>query len=107
MEQLMNPQLKAELDEINRQAKELRKQVDEMKKNFAALGVKHKPTVEELLEQGHTWQKWFAWRPVKDINGHWHWRKEVYRLIGNTYVDHDSFLWYYYGTTFDILKYAK
>lgn len=50
------------------------------------------------------WMEWFAWRPVKDIHGEWHWWETVYRKIGNTYVDHDDFTWYHYGTLFDVLE---
>lgn len=100
----MDPNLQAELDEMNRLAKQIRAEVEEMKKNFAAIGVRHKPTVEELLEQGHNWELWKAWRPVKDIHEKWHWGKEIYRMRGNTYVDHDNWSWYYYGTLLDVIK---
>jgi hypothetical protein len=63
-----------------------------------------KPTVSELLNAGHKWESWYAWRPVKDTHGARHWFTEVYRLRGNTYVDHDDWSWYYYGTVFDVLK---
>ena len=50
------------------------------------------------------WQKWRAWKPVKDIHGRWHWGKTVYRRRTNTYVNHDDWVRYEYGTIFDVLK---
>ena len=50
------------------------------------------------------WTPWFAWRPVKDLRGNWHWLETVYRKVGNTYVDYDDFTWHYYGTIFDVLE---
>lgn len=50
------------------------------------------------------WNPWFAWRPVKDIHGAWHWWERVYRKTGNTYPDQEDWTWYYYGTIFDVLK---
>lgn len=66
-----------------------------------------KPTVEELIKGGHHWESWYAWRPVKDIHNKWHWFTNIYRLHGNTYVDHDNWSWYYYGTVFDVLRNSK
>jgi hypothetical protein len=63
-----------------------------------------RPGVKKLLDAGHEWEKWYAWRPVRDIHGAWHCFEDVYRLRGNTYVDQDDCAWYYYGTVFDILK---
>ena len=100
----MDPQLKAELDEMNRLATQIRAEVAEMKKNFSVLDKRAKPTVEELVKQGHIWTKWYAWHPVKDIHGRWHWRKDVYRMVGNTYVDQENWLWYHYGTVFDVIR---
>ena len=100
----MDPKLQAELEEINRLAIQIRKEVDEMKKAFSVFGKWTRPTPEELVEQGHTWKQWYAWRPVKDIHGCWHWRENVYRLLGNTYMDHDSANWYHYGTMFDVIR---
>lgn len=91
-----------ELDELTA---EIRKQAYEMKRNFAALErTKFKPTVEELLDAGHKWQSWFAWHPVRDIHGTWHWGRELYRIQGNTYVDQEDWSWYHYGTIFDVIK---
>lgn len=50
------------------------------------------------------WEEWFSWRPVKDIHGKWHWLETIYRKVSNTYVDHDDWTRYYYGTIFDILE---
>ncbi len=49
------------------------------------------------------WAKWFAWRPVK-VHGKYVWLKTVYRRVGNTYVDHDNWTWYHYGTVFDVIR---
>jgi len=49
------------------------------------------------------WEKWFAWRPVK-LNGKRVWFKTVYRRCINTYVDHDDWTRYEYGTLFDVIK---
>ena len=91
-----------ELEELSRQ---LRQQADGMQKAFDALRTAKyaRPTVDELLEEGHQWESWYAWRPVRDEHGSWHWLKDVYRLRGNTYVDQEDWAWYYYGTVFDIL----
>lgn len=99
----MDQQLKDTLDEMNKLAEQLKAEAREMQRNIG-LYRWIKPTVEELIRDGHIWQKWYAWRPVKDIHGKWHWRKDVYRLVGNTYMDHDSGSWYHYGTIFDVLK---
>jgi hypothetical protein len=49
------------------------------------------------------WQEWFAWRPVK-IHGKRVWCKTVFRRCINTYVDHDNWKRYEYGTLFDVIK---
>lgn len=49
------------------------------------------------------WTPWFAWYPVKDLQGNWHWLKRIYRKVGNTYVDQDDWTWYYYATIFHVL----
>lgn len=100
-----NSLLDKELAELHQAAKELREGVAEMKRN---LGLYRwiKPTVEELICDGHIWVKWYAWRPVKDIHGRWHWREDVYRIVGNTYVDQENLIWYHYGTIFDVLRTA-
>ena len=63
-------------------------------------GVLQPPLEKEQLP----WTPWFAWRPVKDLRGKWHWLENIYRKAGNTYVDHDNWTWYYYGTIFDVLE---
>lgn len=50
------------------------------------------------------WQPWYAWRPVRTVSGQVVWLDTVYRCIGNDYVDHEDWRWYYYGNTFDILR---
>ncbi len=49
------------------------------------------------------WKEWYAWRPVK-IKDKRVWLKKVYRRKINTYVDHDDWSHYEYGTVFDVLK---
>jgi len=102
---MMNPLLQKELDELHQAAIDLRKSAEEMKRNIG-LYRWIKPTVEELVRDGHKWEKWYAWKPVKDIHGHWHWFKDIYRISGNTYMDHDDWRWYHYGTILDVLKAA-
>lgn len=50
------------------------------------------------------WKPWFAWRPVQTISGDRVWWRQIYRQVGNSYVDHDGWTWYFYGTEFDVLK---
>lgn len=50
-----------------------------------------------------TWQEWFAWRPVK-VKGKRVWLKKVFRRCINTYVDHDDWKRYEYGTAFDVIR---
>lgn len=101
-----NEQFSKTTEELNVMADQLLREVKEMQKNLAALGrVKFvRPSVDELLAEGHKWETWYAWRPVKDIHGVWHWGKDIYRLRGNTFVDHDNWSWYHYGTVFDVLS---
>ena len=83
---------------------QMKQELYEMKKSLAALErIQMKPSVEDLLRQGHKWRPWYAWFPIKDIHGQWHWREHIYRIKGNTYVDHDNWAWHYYGTVFDVL----
>ena len=49
------------------------------------------------------WEQWFAWRPVK-VNGKRVWLKKVFRRCINTYVDHDDWRRYEYGTAFDAIR---
>ena len=51
----------------------------------------------------HPWEQWFAWRPVR-VNGRLVWFKKIYRRCINTYVDHDDWTRYEYGTAFDVIK---
>ncbi len=54
----------------------------------------------------NSWEKWFAWRPVK-IHGKRKWLTTVYRRSIISYVDMDDWLQYEYGTLFDVLKDSK
>lgn len=49
------------------------------------------------------WAVWFAWRPVRTVSGNIVWWCMIYRQLGNTYVDHDDWRWFHYGTFFDII----
>ena len=49
------------------------------------------------------WQEWYAWRPVK-VHGKRVWLKKVFRRCINTYVDHDDWKRYEYGTAFDVIR---
>lgn len=99
----MDPELQDTLDEMNKMADQLRADVREMQRN---LGLYRwiKPTPEELIRDGHTWEPWYAWRPVRDIHNNWHWLHRVYRITGNTYMDQEDWRWYHYGTILDVLK---
>jgi hypothetical protein len=61
----------------------------------------HKLYDSELCNR--QWEPWFAWHPVKDMNGRWRWREHIYRKVGNTYIDHDDYTWYYYLTDRELL----
>lgn len=50
------------------------------------------------------WHIWFAWRPVKTINGDRIWFKKIYRRQIVSYVDMDDWFHYEYANIFDILK---
>ncbi len=50
-----------------------------------------------------SWEKWFAWYPVQ-LHEKRVWFKTVYRRCVNSYVDHDNWKRYEYGTIFDIIK---
>jgi hypothetical protein len=58
--------------------------------------------VARKIEKG-PWEPWFAWYPIK-IRGGKVWLRKVYRRCINTYVDHDDWKHYEYGTIFDIIK---
>jgi hypothetical protein len=50
------------------------------------------------------WKLWFAWRPVKLLDGDRVWCKRIYRRSINTYVDNEDWRRYEYGTLFNVLK---
>jgi hypothetical protein len=50
-----------------------------------------------------SWEKWFAWRPVK-IHGRRVWFRTVYRRTVICYVDADKWNRVEYATLFDIIK---
>ncbi len=48
------------------------------------------------------WESIFVWKPVKDIHGHWHWLKRLYRREKNRIVwPHQG---WEFGTVFDVLR---
>jgi hypothetical protein len=49
-----------------------------------------------------SWEPVFAWRPVRDIHGRWHWLRRIYRRERNRMV-HPHQGWEY-GTVFDAIK---
>lgn len=48
------------------------------------------------------WEPVFAWLPVQDIHGSWHWLRRVYRRSRNRMVYPDQ--GWEYGNVFDVLK---
>lgn len=64
-------------------------------------GVQQGPVARKI--EISPWQQWFAWRPVK-VRGKRKWLTTVYRRCINTYVDHDDWKRYEYGTAFDVIK---
>lgn len=57
-----------------------------------------------LLQPAVKWQSWFAWRPVKTVSGQIVWWQQIYRTVGNDYVDQEDWSWYHYGTIFDVIR---
>lgn len=49
-----------------------------------------------------SWEKWFAWYPVK-VHGKRTWLKTVYRRSIVSYADMDDWARYEYGTLFDVM----
>jgi hypothetical protein len=49
-----------------------------------------------------SWEKWFAWYPVK-VHNNRVWLKTVYRRSIISYVDMDDWKRYEYGTIFDVI----
>ena len=62
---------------------------------------------EVVIHYDPRWQSWYAWRPVRTVQGDLKWLETVYRCCGNDYVDHDDWTWYHYGTIMDVLKDTK
>lgn len=60
-----------------------------------------------VIHYSPLWDTWFAWRPVRTVSGEIVWWQEIYRTIGNDYVDHDDFRWYHYGDIMDVLRDSK
>lgn len=59
--------------------------------------------VARKIETG-PWKKWWAWYPVRMLNGKRAWLDTIYRRKINTYVDHDNWARYEYGNAFDVIK---
>lgn len=51
------------------------------------------------------WEKWFAWYPVKLINGQWKWMTMIYRRCHYHRFDIDILQVWFYGTVFDVIKF--
>ena len=76
------------------------------------------PKVEEMYDGGYTaggitqqgpfftaWRPWFAWRPVRMLNGQLTRGRRIYRrAYEKTYVNHDDWTRYQYGSLLDVLK---
>lgn len=105
----MKSELEVVMEGMKEEVEQLRLNIAEMRRSMHRQGLTKfvRPGVDELIRQGHKWERWYAWRPVKDLHGSWHWRREIYRMRGNTYVDHDDWPWYHYGTDFDVLRGVK
>ena len=59
----------------------------------------HEPVTRQKV-----WRPWFAWYPVETVSGRTAWWEHIYRKIGNDYVDHDDWRWYWYGDILDVIK---
>lgn len=53
-----------------------------------------------------SWEKWFAWRPIK-MQHKKVWLKYVYRRSFISYFDLDNHVHYEYGTLIDVLRNTK
>lgn len=93
--------------------KELDAVFDQMNQVFKEVDKTFK-TMEQVMDQAFVarkqevgpWKPWFAWRPVK-VKDKQVWMKKIYRRKLNTYVDHDNWARYEYGTIFDVIKDAN
>jgi hypothetical protein len=62
-----------------------------------------RPYYIRKIEKG-SWQKWFAWKPVK-IRTKKVWLKFIYRRTVNMYsADMNEWQYFEYSTLFDIIK---
>jgi len=62
--------------------------------------------VAESKPKPNPWRQWYAWYPVR-VHGRWKWLTTVYRYKTNTYVNHDDWAVYEYGTIFDAIRDAQ
>ena len=79
--------------------------------------IKGLPKVQEMYDGGYTaggirkegpfftaWKPWFAWRPVRMLNGQLTWGRRIYRrAYEKTYVNHDDWTRYQYGSLLDVI----
>lgn len=50
------------------------------------------------------WKQWFAWRPVRTLSGELAWMRKIYRrAYEKTYVNHDDWTRYQYGSLLDVI----
>lgn len=54
-------------------------------------------TSAELRIRKARWNKWFAWRPVLDESGYWHWLEYVERRSWNAAFTEVTFYYFYRG----------
>ena len=88
----------AEFDKVMQEADKAFKQMEKrMEEAFESVQAEQEPK---------QWKEWFAWHPVK-VKDKRVWLKNVYRRKTNTYVNHDDWAQYEYGTIFDAIKDAK
>lgn len=104
-----------DMDKMFKDTERIFKQVDsDMDRVFNDMDRIMKQATEAMKTAGEVarkqeigpWEEWFAWHPVK-VNKKKVWLKKVYRRCINTYIDHDDWKRYQYGTIFDAIKDAK
>lgn len=97
-------QLDQAIQEVDKSFKQIDSEVDRVFKKVEKM-LSDAEFIARKQEVG-PWKEWFAWRPVK-VKGKRVWLKKVVRRCINTYVDHDNWKRYEYGTIFDAIKDAE
>lgn len=86
-----------------------------MFKNIDSKHLKRYNVIVDEINESYTpreqkkvsWEKWFAWKPIRDIHGKRHWMTKVYRRKFSGPAPWHSEPRYEYGTIFDVLKDAE